>query len=654
MNGFLNQFPYSDFHEMNLDWIIKQVKALTGEMHGFEAANKVEYAGIWNITQQYAAWSIVLDQNTGYMMIALQPVPVGIAITNSEYWLLVAPFKIDTALNNNSYNAIANKPVKDKFDSVDAEISDLKDEDDAINLHLNNTDETVIDQQSQITTLDEDLADEISARQSADTTINSRIDSIASLAEGSTTGDAELMDIRVAADGTIYPSAGAAVRGQVDILQDNIDQVKRPKNNYSLGYTNVLPDNLIDPYELIEGKYINTSGNEQSSADWHCTDFIDIHSYSKVQGSNIGLGAWYDSSKTFISSVTVSNVVNVPSGAYYLRCSILNANVNTAILCYHIYDSGFAPDLPVSHWVDCLKPNENGWIRFTVPVNNTVATYDDTSEVNHEGVPDYVDVDCILKLPYAYKPIGKPVKLLMFCHGAGKGVSGDGNWTTVDSYNTLVSFFTSRGYAVFDCNGFKNDALGWSFWGNQRGIEAWRKAYLYITRHYNVEKTFSIYAFSMGGLTALNLAFQGFPNINAIALGSPVINLREAFNATDGTKAVLQTLYGLGDTWDESKVVGNNPYKHVITDGSTKYCPYVLPPMKIWYGSTETDNTGNPAVDKEIAKDFVDAIVNSGGYAFYREVAGRGHEICYGASTVVNQEILYFIERYEKSGETAN
>ena len=25
--SFINQFPYSDFHEMNLDWLIKQTKA---------------------------------------------------------------------------------------------------------------------------------------------------------------------------------------------------------------------------------------------------------------------------------------------------------------------------------------------------------------------------------------------------------------------------------------------------------------------------------------------------------------------------------------------------------------------------------------------------------------------------------------------------
>ena len=49
-----------------------------------------------------------------------------------------------------------------------------------------------------------------------------RITNLATLEEGSTTGDAELMDIRVGIDGTRYPTAGEAVRGQVRPLDTEV------------------------------------------------------------------------------------------------------------------------------------------------------------------------------------------------------------------------------------------------------------------------------------------------------------------------------------------------------------------------------------------------------------------------------------------------
>lgn len=90
-NNWLNRFPGTNFHELNIDWLVEAVKDLAKEINDFEIVNQFTYDGSWDITKQYKKFSIVTVNGTeGY--ISLQPVPAGVSIYNTEYWVMIADY----------------------------------------------------------------------------------------------------------------------------------------------------------------------------------------------------------------------------------------------------------------------------------------------------------------------------------------------------------------------------------------------------------------------------------------------------------------------------------------------------------------------------------------------------------------------------------
>lgn len=92
---FINRYPYTDTHELNLDWIIRKMKELKIEFDEFKVVNNITFSGQWDITKQYPAWTIVSDNNIGY--VSQQPVPAGVVLSNTDYWVEVIDYTAQIA-----------------------------------------------------------------------------------------------------------------------------------------------------------------------------------------------------------------------------------------------------------------------------------------------------------------------------------------------------------------------------------------------------------------------------------------------------------------------------------------------------------------------------------------------------------------------------
>ena len=204
----------------------------------------------------------------------------------------------------------------------------------------------------------------------------SRIDTLAKLQDGSTTGDAELQDIRVGADGTKYNTAGEAVRKQIqaaeakivpvdDTLQEsgkaadakivgkNISSLKEDLNTLNErvdnishgggttgggsseggGTTYVIAGGgssedyrrnyFTGDFNITEGVRI-TNGVESANASYFATDYIrldGILDFSKFFVALYGHGDFffYDAEKKYISKYNAGETI--PSDAVYFRIS---------------------------------------------------------------------------------------------------------------------------------------------------------------------------------------------------------------------------------------------------------------------------------------------------------------------------------------------
>lgn len=88
----LNQFPYTNFHEMNLDWVLSKLKDILDKVDNIYSLLNLfvpEYKGVYDPSNRYDPLNVVY-YNGGYYM-AGKYVPVGVTPDSEGYWINISP-----------------------------------------------------------------------------------------------------------------------------------------------------------------------------------------------------------------------------------------------------------------------------------------------------------------------------------------------------------------------------------------------------------------------------------------------------------------------------------------------------------------------------------------------------------------------------------
>ena len=148
------------------------------------------------------------------------------------------------------------------------------------------------------------------------TTLYNRMDTFTRLSEGSTTGDAELQDIRVGANDITYDTAGNAVRGQYSQLKEDLEAT----NNAFEKSTTVINDTS----KFINNEYFDINGARTENEFWRTTDFISCYGFNLISftlpyhvtaDKKVATIAFYDIEKHFITGA-YNTVISDGEGVY--------------------------------------------------------------------------------------------------------------------------------------------------------------------------------------------------------------------------------------------------------------------------------------------------------------------------------------------------
>lgn len=140
------------------------------------------------------------------------------------------------------------------------------------------------------------VSDRVSEVKTEQATLSARMDEFTRLEEGSTTGDAELIDGRVGADGKTYDNIGGAIRSQVTDLKNDLKteyvavNFKMYKGTFVPDYTPDVNLAMSDHILFLEkGTHIYLKNKDTTTYQFKLNKY---HEDYKIYGKKIGETEW--------------------------------------------------------------------------------------------------------------------------------------------------------------------------------------------------------------------------------------------------------------------------------------------------------------------------------------------------------------------------
>ena len=297
--------------------------------------------------------------------------------------------------------------------------------------------------------------------------------------------------------------------------------------------------------------------------------------------------------------------------------------------------------------------------RFTVKTNLAWPNHNSTAVKNEELITE-ANIKCVIALPDTYSVDGDPVPLIMFGHGASCHIS-DTTWygsadTGSSSFLSMIRAFVNAGFAVFDVDNTRGAEGGFPDWGSLPLMTAYRNAWEYIKKNYNVEHKLYIVSDSMGTAANLNM-MKWHPGdvVTSIMIAPRPLCKHRYATQPDQRKKEMLVSFGIepdsilddstfvipdDSVFDDPIFDGFEHYENIITISGKKYLPYHFPPVKVIVGQADTDFLNE-------VREYYTAMSNSGNFVDYREVAGAAHNISFLTNyTGLTTEAINWLKRF--------